>query len=511
MNDHSPTESLHTGNVLEALKVSKRYPGVLALDNVEFDLKFGEVQALVGQNGAGKSTFIEIIAGSIRPDSGRILLGGRQLTHLDPALSIELGIQTVHQENQLVEELSVAENIYLYNLPTSRFGFASLSTCIQAADRRLQELGINIDSSLKLIELTFVEKKLISIAKAFSRQANILILDEPTASLDKTGKTILFDIIKKYTQKGLSVIYISHHLSEIFEICDRVTIFKDGRKINTTSVKDTDMTTIVREMIGKSKTTLTKRASVPESGSTAELLEVVDYFQQGVVKHVSFQVKKGEIFGLAGLVGAGRSELARLIFGMQKKETGQLIYGGQDITPADPGDAIRKGIGYLTEDRKLDGLITMRPIFENISVVELSKSKGTFLNLSREKDQTRSISQQLAVKTPSISQAVINLSGGNQQKVVVAKWLYAESQILMFDEPTVGIDVGSKSDIYTLMIDLARQGKIIIMISSDNPELVSVCDRVGVMRFGKLVNILAGDQISEENILKYSLGVAEKD
>ena len=231
---------MQTGNVLEALKVSKRYPGVLALDNVEFDLKFGEVQALVGQNGAGKSTFIEIIAGSIRPDSGRILLGGRQLSHLDPALSIELGIQTVHQENQLVEELSVAENIYLYNLPTNRFGFASLSTCIQAADKLLQELGIDIDSRQRLIELTFVEKKLISIAKAFSRQANILILDEPTASLDKTGKTILFDIIKKYTQKGLSVIYISHHLGEIFEICDRVTIFKDGRKISTSPVEDTD-------------------------------------------------------------------------------------------------------------------------------------------------------------------------------------------------------------------------------------------------------------------------------
>jgi ribose transport system ATP-binding protein len=511
MNDHSPTENLQTGNVLEALRVSKRYPGVLALDNVEFDLKLGEVQALVGQNGAGKSTFIEIIAGSIRPDLGRIVVGGRELSHLDPALSIELGIQTVHQENQLVEELSVAENIYLYNLPTSRFGFASLSTCIRAADGLLQELGINIDSSLKLIELTFVEKKLISIAKAFSRQANILILDEPTASLDKTGKTILFDIIKKYTQKGLSVIYISHHLGEIFEICDRVTIFKDGRKINTTSVKDTDMTTIVREMIGKSSTALTKRTSGPESSATAELLEVVDYFQQDVVKHVSFQVKKGEIFGLGGLVGAGRSELARLIFGMQKKDSGQLIYGGQDITPADPSDAIRKGIGYLTEDRKLDGLITMRPIFENISVVELSKSKDRFLNLAREKDQTGSMSQQLAVKTPSISQAVVNLSGGNQQKVVVAKWLYAESQILIFDEPTVGIDVGSKGDIYALMIDLARQGKIIIMISSDNPELVSVCDRVGVMRFGKLVTILAGNQISEENILKYSLGVAEKD
>ena len=502
---------MQTGNVLEALKISKRYPGVLALDEVEFDLKFGEVQALVGQNGAGKSTFIEIIAGSIRPDSGRILLGGRQLSHLDPALSIELGIQTVHQENQLVEELSVAENIYLYDLPVNRFGFASLSTCIQAADALLLELGIAIDSRLKLGELTFVEKKLISIAKAFSRRANILILDEPTASLDKTGKTILFDIIRKYTRQGLSVIYISHHLAEIFEICDRVTIFKDGRKISTHPVKDTDMTTIVRRMIGKSKATLTKRAAAAVDSSAAEWLEVVDYYQKGVVEHVSFRVKKGEIFGLGGLVGAGRSELARLIFGMQKKDGGQLIYSGQNVTAANPSDAIRKGIGYLTEDRKLDGLITMRPIFENISVVELSKSRAAFMNLTAEKDQTGIMSRQLAVKTPSLSQAVINLSGGNQQKVVVAKWLYAESQILIFDEPTVGIDVGSKSDIYKLMIDLAQQGKIIIMISSDNPELVAVCDRVGIMRFGKLVTILAGDQISEENILKYSMGVGEKD
>jgi ribose transport system ATP-binding protein len=503
--------NLQTGNVLEALKISKRYPGVLALDEVEFDLKFGEVQALVGQNGAGKSTFIEIIAGSIQPDSGQILLDGRQLTHLDPALSIELGIQTVHQENQLVEELSVAENIYLYNLPTNRLGFASLSSCIQAADALLQELGIDIDSSRRLIELTFVEKKLISIAKAFSRRANILILDEPTASLDKTGKTILFDIIKKYTRQGLSVIYISHHLSEIFEICDRVTIFKDGRKISTLPVKDTDMTTIVRRMIGKAKTTIVKRTTEAVDSPATELLEVVDYHQKGVVDHVSFEVKKGEIFGLGGLVGSGRSELARLIFGLQKKDAGQLIYSGQDITAVDPSDAIRKGIGYLTENRKLDGLITMRPIFENISVVELSKSRGTFLNLSAEKNQTGAMSRQLAVKTPTLSQAVINLSGGNQQKVVVAKWLYAEAQILIFDEPTVGIDVGSKSDIYKLMIDLARQGKIIIMISSDNPELVTVCDRVGIMRFGRLVTILAADQISEENILKFSLGVVEKD
>jgi len=247
---------LQTKNILEAVEVNKSYPGVQALDAIDFDLRYGEVQALVGQNGAGKSTFIEIVAGSIQPDSGKITLDGEEYTHLDPSASIEIGIQTVHQENQLVEELSVAENIYLYNLPKTRFGFVKLATCIETADALLGELGIDVPSGKKLTELTPVQKKLISIAKAFSRKARILILDEPTAALDTKGKDILFEIVRRYTQKGLSVIYISHHLGEIFEICDRVTIFKDGRRINTHTVKETGMNTIVQEMIGKSTTSL---------------------------------------------------------------------------------------------------------------------------------------------------------------------------------------------------------------------------------------------------------------
>jgi len=502
---------LQTKNILEAVEVNKSYPGVQALDAVDFDLRYGEVQALVGQNGAGKSTFIEIIAGSIKPDSGKITLEGEEYTHLDPSASIEIGIQTVHQENQLVEELSVAENIYLYNLPKTRFGFVKLATCIEAAEALFEELGIDIPAGTKLTELTPVQKKLISIAKAFSRKARILILDEPTAALDTKGKGILFEIVRRYTQKGLSVIYISHHLGEIFEICDRVTIFKDGRRINTHTVKETDMNTIVQEMIGRSTMSLITRSSIEGLDSVTETLEIHDYHREGLVEHVSFSVRKGEIFGIGGLVGAGRTELARMIFGLDEKDSGSLMYCGSDITPSDPHDAIGKGIGLLTEDRKDNGLVIIRPIFENVSLVRFAKSRGEFMNLTRERVGTENISKQLSVITPSISQLVVNLSGGNQQKVVLAKWLYAEAEILIFDEPTVGIDVGSKSEIYALMDDLARRGKIIIMISSDDPELISVCDRVGIMRLGRLVAILDGDEITEENILKYSMGVGEKD
>jgi ribose transport system ATP-binding protein len=493
--------------VLQTRNISKGYPGVQALDNIDFELRYGEIQALVGQNGAGKSTFIEILAGSLSPDSGEIEIDESIYNRLDPSVSIELGIQTVHQENQLVEELSVAENIFLYNLPRTRFGFVNLATCIESADRLLEQLEINIPAEKKLTELTFVEKKLISIAKAFSRKAKILILDEPTASLDKKGRALLFDIVRKSAKMGLSVIYISHHLSEIFEICDRVTIFKDGLKIDTSEVKDTKMGSIVHKMIGKSTGSFSSHSGDGTFDPETETLDIIDYTRGNVVNHVSFSVRKGEIFGLGGLVGAGRTELARMIFGLDKKDSGKLIFCGKEITPNSPSDAIQKGFGYLTEDRKDDGLFLVRPIFENISTVVFTKLKSLFMNLKDELRNTSEISQQLSIKTPSIQQYVINLSGGNQQKVVLAKWLHAQSEILIFDEPTVGIDIGSKSEIYNLMDNLAREGKIIIVISSDTPELVSISDRVGVMRYGELAEILEGDQITEEKILSLSMGV----
>jgi ribose transport system ATP-binding protein len=497
------------GNILEAVRINKSYPGVQALEAVDFDLRRGEIQALVGQNGAGKSTFIEIVAGSLRPDSGRIMLEGRSFSALDPSQSIELGIQTVHQENQLVNELSVAENIYLYDLPKNRGGLVDYAGCRKAAAELLAGLGIAIAPNRKLASLSFIEKKLVSIAKACSRKAKVLILDEPTASLDEKGKKILFDIIRQGARRGLSVIYISHNLGEIFEIADRVTVFKDGRKVATHSVAEVSMGSVIQEMIGRSSTSLYSR----QRGGLAdgEKLEVIDYSRAGVVEHVSFEVHRGEIFGIAGLVGAGRTELARLIFGLDPRDSGRLVYRGREITPSSPFDAIRKGIGFLTEDRKDSGLVLGRPVFENVSLARFAASSSLLMNLSREAGETGDISRQLDIKTPNLAQRVINLSGGNQQKVVLGKWLYAGSEVLIFDEPTVGVDVGAKTEIYRMMDELARQGKTILMISSDNPELIAVCDRVGVMRDRRLVTILAGAQLTEENILRYAMGVDERE
>ncbi len=498
-------------NILEAFQVTKTYPGVRALDSIDFDLRRGEVQALVGQNGAGKSTFIEIVAGSLRPDSGKIVIDGKPFASLDPSRSIELGIQTVHQENQLVDELSVAENIYLYNLPRTGAGLVNYAACRRATDELLAGLGVSISPRRRISGLTFIEKKLVSIAKACSRQAKILILDEPTASLDEKGKNILFDIIRKNVARGLSVIYISHNLGEIFEVCDRVTVFKDGKKVSTQAVRDIDMNGVVRQMIGGSSVSLYNRERGTAPADAEEILEVVDYSRAGVVDHVSFSVRRGEIFGLGGLVGAGRTELARMIFGLDPRDSGRLRYRGRDITPRSPDDAIRKGVGYLTEDRKGDGLVLGRPLFENVSIVRFAKGRRLLMNLSREKAETGDITRQLDIKTPSIAQLVVNLSGGNQQKVVLAKWLYAGAEVLIFDEPTVGVDVGAKGEIYRMMEALAREGKAVIMISSDTPELIAVCDRVAVMRNGRLAAVLEGAQITEEAVLRYSMGVDERE
>jgi ribose transport system ATP-binding protein len=493
--------------LLKVTNISKKYPGVKALAPIDFDLPKGEVHAIVGENGAGKSTFIEILAGSIIPDTGNIQIGGYTYKSLDPVKSIEVGIQTVHQENKLIGDLSIAENIYLYNLQKNRFGLFSLGKCFQACRDLLGSLNIELAPQTKIKDLSPVEKKLVSLAKAISRNSQILILDEPTVSLDTHGKKILFQIIENCIQQGMSVIYISHNLDEVFEIAKNVTILKDGEKVNTHSVKEIQEDFLVSEMIGRSFSSLfQKRIRDLPPGEKENLLEVRNYSRSKVVKDISFTIKKGEIFGIGGLVGSGRTELVRLLFGLDQKDSGQLVYCGQEITPDTPHQAIRSGIGFLTEDRKISGLITTRPIFENISLVQLAKKTRLFLNLNTEKEKTSELSQKLNVETPSISQLVNNLSGGNQQKVVLAKWMFSNSNILIFDEPTVGVDIGAKSHIYQLMHKIADEGKIIIMVSSDMLELISISDRVGVMRNGRLEDILEKSDINEENILRCSLG-----
>lgn len=501
-----------TDTVLRAESIVKNYPGVRALKSVDFELRRGEVHALVGENGAGKSTLVEIIAGSVPLDSGNIYVEGVKCDSLDPGRSIELGIQTVHQENELVEGITVAENIFLYDLPRTSYGFFRLRSSIRAAEELLQQLNIDVKPGRRVSSLTFVEKKLISIAKAFSRKAKILILDEPTASLDANGKQALFSLIRRYSQLGLSTIYISHHLNEIFEISDTITVFKDGARVSTRPTSESDVNKVIPEMIGRSSLSLYKRNKA-DRGTLAKrsLLEVVDFHREGTVDHVSFSIRAGEIYGIAGLVGAGRTELAELIFGIDQRDSGRLLLDGEEITPKSPFDAVDKGIGLLTENRKDSGLVPIHPVYENITLVHLVKEVQarirSFVNPMKERSAAKTVVEHLDIKTPTVQQKVINLSGGNQQKVVLGKWLFAGSEIIIFDEPTVGIDVGSKSEIYRLIENLANDGKFIIIISSDNPELVAVCDRIAVMRSGRFWVELQGEQMTEENIVNHTQGL----
>lgn len=489
--------------ILQTRKINKVYPGVKALDDIDFDLFQGEMHCLVGKNGAGKTTLIEILAGSIKPDSGIIEIFGEEYTQLNLTRSISLGIETIHQENFLAEDMTVAENIFLGNLKQNKAGFFSISRCVKEANEIFSLLEVELNPSAIVNTLTVVEKKVISIAKAFSEELKILILDEPTAALDVEVENKLFKTIKRLLDKKVGIIYISHNLEEIFLLGDRVTVLRDGRKIATHQVKGVDEKKLISDMIGEKKGELKRDKRVT---STDGNLEIRNYSRKGIINNVSFDVNKGEIFGIGGLVGSGRTELANIIFGVDKKDSGKLLFNGKDITPKNPVDAITKGIGFLTEDRKRNSLMLYRPIYENISIVDLIKRSGAFLRLNDERKAVKDISSKLNIITPSINQLVVKLSGGNQQKVVFGKWLLANSKILILDEPTVGIDIGSKEEIYFLIDNLTKQGKIIIMISSDTPELAAICDRIGIMRKGKMVTILEHDEVTEENILKYSIG-----
>ncbi len=425
--------------ILNAVGIRKTYPGVIALDNVDFDLFEGETHCLVGKNGAGKSTLIEIISGSVKCDGGKLEIFGNEYEHLTPLVSMSLGIQTVHQTNQLIEGMTVAENIFIGDLKTNRANFFSMNDCVKSAMEIFDFIDINLDPKRLVSKLSPVEKKILCIARVFAKKVKILILDEPTASLDKEVEDKLFKVIRNIKAKNVGIIYISHNLGEIFTIGDRVTVFKDGKKIITRLLKETDEKAIINDMIGGKTQKFLRESRIIDN----EKLEIRNYSRKGFVNNVSFEVKKGEIFGIGGLVGSGRTELARLIFGVDKKDTGELIYKGKNISPKTPVDAIEKGIGMLTENRRKDGLMVEAPIFTNISLVKLIKTKGAFLKLAKEQKEAEHIAGQLNIATPSIKQIIKNLSGGNQQKVVFAKWILANADILILDEPTIGIEVGS--------------------------------------------------------------------
>ncbi len=486
--------------------IVKKYGGHEVLKKVSFDLKPGEVHCIVGENGAGKSTLIKIISGAVHPDSGEIFIMGRKVRNLNPRLAIELGISTVYQDTEVVDTLSVAENIFLGSeVPSPIPIVVNRRYQNEQAKAILKSLGISIDPDIPVGELPLVYKQVVQIAKALFRQSKIIIFDEPTASLGLEETKALMEIIRSLKKRGMGIIYISHYLKEIFEIGDRVTVLKDGEYMGTYKVSEVDTEFLVRKMVGREVHLFYKRERVPIG---EKLFEVKGLSKKELVENVSFEVRKGEIFGIGGLAGSGRTELVSLIFGILKPDAGEIYIEGRRYVPKTPIHAIRNGICMVPEDRKRMAMFLGRDIVENSVVIINELLKVAFLRKKEEMNMTRRLINELDIVTSGFSQLIEHLSGGNQQKVVMGRWLLDENaKVFIFDEPTKGVDVGARERIYQVMIELAKQGKAIIMVSSDMPELLSMSDRIGVMRKGKMVEILDNKDLSEEKLLRSFIGV----
>jgi ribose transport system ATP-binding protein len=491
--------------ILDVVDITKTYPGVIALDSVSFDLFAGETHCLVGENGAGKSTLIKLLAGAEQPDRGEIRLFDARYTELDPNTARELGIQTIYQESNLIETLSVAENIYFGDERRGKLGLFSRRQTEEQSLALLQSLNIDIGTDKLVSTLSISEKQLVKIAKGLARNASILIMDEPTASLNQNETDRLLGLINEIKSNGIGIIYISHRLGEVFRIADRISVLRDGRKIDTHNASDIDENNLILQMVGKRGNVFyTREAGTPEE----VVLKVSGYSIREDTEHIDFSLRKGEILGVAGMVGSGRSELMKGLFGAEPLLRGTLIMNNSEYMICNPREAIDAGICLVPEDRQSEGLILCRSIRENTTLPGLKKFKGFFINLAHELKIVAGLVASLNIKTPSAEQRVQNLSGGNQQKTVLAKWLFTDAQVLIFDEPTRGIDVGAKQEIYRLMGDLVKGGKSIIMISSDMPELLAMSDRIMVLRNSELAGFLEKQEITEERILSLAIGSA---
>ncbi len=488
--------------VLSLKNITKRYPGVLALNNVSLDFITGEVHALLGENGAGKSTLIKAVAGAIDIDSGIIHVGGQDHQQMTPYLSRRLGIEVIYQEFNLVPTMSAAENIFLGDKASDKL-LVDYKSMKRKARELFDQFKVDIDPNILVRELSPAQKQIVEIAKAVSKDVKILIMDEPSAPLSVSEVERMFEVVNQLKQNGVTVIYISHRLEEVFRISDRVSVLRDGEYVATKLTKDTNRKELISLMVGRElKETYPPRANPP--GEIA--LEVKNLTGFGD-HNISFSVRKGEILGVSGLVGAGRTELAMLIFGAAPIESGEIWIGGKEVHIRSSQDAIEQGLGLLTEDRKNKGLFLEMGVGWNISFPIVRKlSKYGVVDTKTEKEIAEQYRQRIDIKTPSMEQRVINLSGGNQQKVVLAKTLAAESEILIFDEPTRGIDVGAKQEIYQLMCELADHGNAILMISSDMEELLGMSDRIIVLSEGKLTGEVQKEQFSQDYILDLASG-----
>lgn len=493
---------------LELKHISKSFPGVKALDDVSFAVEEGTVHVLVGENGAGKSTLIKIINGIYTADSGQMFVNGQEITVHNPQYMHRMGVATIHQELSPVKDLSVAENIFLGREPMTKLHLVDWKKMYKDAQALIDRLGFHYNARAKMGTLTVSDMQIIEIIKAISVNARLIIMDEPTSSITEGEVKVLFEQINKLRDRGITIIYISHKLDELMEIGDRASVMRDGKLISTDDVKNLTKSEIITRMVGRTMDDVypVKTAPVGEA-----ILEIKNLYKEGVFRDVNITLHKGEILGIAGLVGAGRSEVFRTVFGLDKFDSGEIIYFGEKINIKSVADSIDKGIMMLTEDRKGEGLVLCRSVGENISLPNLNEYlRGNLIDQKKESRDALQMAEKLGIKTPTLKTPAGSLSGGNQQKIVIAKWLLKNPKVLIMDEPTRGIDVGAKYEIYKLMCELAAEGIGIVMISSELPEIIGISDRAVIMCEGHITGEIKRKDFSQEKIMRYAVGGVKK-
>jgi len=483
--------------------VTKRFGGTVALDGVSFSIQEGEIHALIGENGAGKSTLMKILSGVLPKDSGGIFVGGLEKVFRSAVDAQREGISTVYQEPHLVPHMTVAENVFLGREPIKRFGWVDFNTLNARTQGILAQLELTISPTVTLADLSSAEVQLVQIARAIAFSTKILILDEPTASITGRETEILFSLLKKLNAKGLTIVYVSHRLKEIFELCHRATVLRDGKYVATVDVEKTNEREIIRMMVGREVEETSALRDGQRSDEISLELRGVSVSESAVpVRNVSLNVRKGEIVALAGLVGSGRSDVAKAVFGLNRISAGSIHVHGKRVDVKSPGDAIRRGISFVPEDRKSEGLIPIQSIKHNISLTGLKLlARLGFIKGSAETSLARKSSAQFSIRSLSEEAEVSTLSGGNQQKVVLAKWLWLKPTILILDEPTRGIDVGAKAEIHSLIRNLAKNDVAVLLISSELPEVLRLADRIYVMRDGTITGELQRSEASQESIM----------
>ncbi len=483
--------------ILTLKNITKEFPGVKALDDVTINIERGTIHGLVGENGAGKSTLIKVLAGIYQPNKGEIILDGKPCRFNSPIEARRAGISVVHQEIKLAEPLSVAENMFLGNVQLKN-GLVDWKGMRRRAREIVEDLGMDIDINAQVSSLTVAKKQIVEIMHAINNNSRILIMDEPSAVLTDRELEVMFRIVKQLRDEGITIIYISHRLDEIFGLCSNVSVLRDGRHIDTIPVASVDRQGLINMMVGREM----GQEYPKEAGNVGGTILEVKNLSRGILQDISFEVKSGEVFGISGLVGAGRTELARAILGIDKPESGEVYVRGKKVHYRTFADAIRDGLGLIPEDRKLQGLVQIMSVKRNTTLVNMKRVlRAGVISSSLEEKLSKEYADKLHVVTPSMETEVQYLSGGNQQKVVIAKWLFQNSEILFLDEPTRGIDVGAKAEIYRLINRMAKEGKTIIMISSEMPELLGMCDRIMVMHEGHKMGELNAAEATQAKIM----------